>query len=388
MIFSKKASRLVRLFSCLIVSLASVQADDTDIPIGEKKEALARASNGSAASLIPHYEEYLVGKIYEHILATQESEHENYRSEIPETGTPYEMRYLKGGRFLMGSPDQEAARNLDEGPQREVTVSDFWMVKYETTWAQFMPFAQKDHPPHYTKSGTPKHPKELDKLTDWISSPTQVSLNPDFGMGMDDDYPAVGMTQNAALRFCQWLSAQTGHFYRLPTEAEWEFACRAGTTGTFSCPEDQLEDYAVIDPQQLRACYEKTGSKKPNPWGLYDMHGNVMEWCLDAYRPGYDHLEAENPWIPATQRYSRVIRGGSWYDTAEYCRSASRNYSYPDINRQDPQSPQSIWWLADAFWLGFRIVRPVEIPPQNEMYKIWNSGAIHHQKEDGIFEPR
>ena len=385
---SKKASRLVRLFSCLIVSLTSVKGDDTGIPIRWKREAVARAKERAVIPLIPHYEKSVVRRIYNRILKTEATEKENYRTKIPESGTPYEMIYLKEGDFLMGSPAQEPKRNLDEGPQRKIAVSGFWMSKHEMTWAQFMPFAQKDPPNRYTISGSPKNPKGLDKLTDWISSPTQVYASPDFGMGMDDDFPAVGMTQNAALRFCQWLSLQTGHFYRLPTEAEWEFACRAGTATPFSCPEDQLAEYAVIDPLQIRTAYEKVGSKKPNPWGLYDMHGNVMEWCLDAYRPGYDHLAAENPRVTPTQRYGRVIRGGSWYDSAEYSRSAARSCSNPNFNLQDPQLPQSIWWLVDAQWLGFRIVRPLDIPSEEEMYQIWNSGAMHHQKEDGVFELR
>lgn len=377
---------MVRLFLCFFIALTPLQGEEPSIPIKWKREAIARNNAGSAASLIPAYEKSLVRIIRERILATKERERTSYLSKIPETGVPYEMIYLKGGSFLMGSPPDEPSRNLDESPQRQISISSFWMGKYETTWAQFTPYAQRTPPNRYTKTGSPRDPEGLKKLTDWITAPSQVYTDPDFGMGMDDQFPAVGMTQNSANRFCQWLSLQTGHFYRLPTEAEWEYACRAGTTSPYHCPGDKLEEYAVIDPDQTREAYAKVGTKKPNPWGLFDIHGNVSEWCIDAYRPGYEHLDSEDPWEPPTQRYGRVIRGGSWYDTAEYCRSARRFCSHPDLNLQDPQTPQSIWWLVDSQWLGFRIVRPVEIPSEEEMYQIWNSGAMHHRKDDRIFE--
>ena len=200
-----------------------------------------------------------------------------------------------------------------------------------------------------------------------------------FGMGTDG-YPAICMTEHAASKFCQWLSAQTGHYYRLPTEAEWEYACRAGTTGPFSCPEDKLADFAVLDPTQVRVGYEKVGTKKPNPWGLYDMHGNVMEWCLDQYLDkGYAGTEGktiENPLAIPTTLYPRVARGGSWYDPAEELRSARRIFSDENWKVQDPQLPKSIWYHTDAHWLGFRVVRPLNVPDAEKMNLLWNLGRI------------
>src|SRR5690606_18926335 len=147
-------------------------------------------------------------------------------------------------------------------------------------------------------------------------------------------------------KFCEWLSAQTGHYYRLPTEAEWEYACRAGTTGPYSVPADQLADYAVMDPEQIRTGYEKVGTKKPNPWGLHDMHGNVMEWCLDQYYASTYSVRAGGnaviaPLVMPTKLYPRVARGGSWYDPPEELRSARRVGSDEAWKMQDPQLPKS-----------------------------------------------
>ncbi len=294
-----------------------------------------------------------------------------YRAKIPITGAQYDMVAIKGGEFLMGSPPNEQHREKDEGPQRKIKVDPFWMGKFEITWDQFEPFILTDWP--RTREGVierlPKNPP-LDLV---VSAPTTPYMDMSFGMGWKG-FPAVCMTQHAASKFCQWLSAQTGHYYRLPTEAEWEYACRAGTNTAFSFGNDinKLKEYAVFDANQ----YAKVGSKKPNPWGLYDMHGNVLEWCLDQYHP--TAYSGKIRTIPATNLYPRVIRGGSWYDYAEdgLMRSAARLHSEKDYKMSDPQLPRSLWYLTDADWLGFRIVRPLAIPSAKKMDELWNSGKI------------
>ena len=186
------------------------------------------------------------------------------------------------------------------------------------------------------------------------------------------------MTQHAANKYCQWLSAQTGHFYRLPTEAEWEYAARAGTKTAwfFGNDKTQLKEYAWYFDNAPNFQYAKVGLKKPNPWGLYDIYGNVCEWCLDQYThttPGAAVLG--NDWIRSKTPYPQVARGGTYDDDAELLRSAARKASDPLWKQQDPQLPKSIWYLTDATWLGFLIVRPLEIPTVDEMYAAWNNGV-------------
>ncbi len=320
----------------------------------------------------------LAKAIRENILANSpektEGDMKDYTNTIPKTGVKYDMVAIKGGEFMMGSPEDEKGRFEDEGPQHKVKVDPFWMGKFEVTWNMYEPFMITGVARN--KDGSPQDiPVDADSV-DVVSSPTTPYTEMSFGMGTDG-YPAICMTQHAANKFCQWLSAQTGHYYRLPTEAEWEYACRAGTTGPFSCPEDQLADYAVLDPEQIRVGYEKIGTKKPNPWGLYDMHGNVMEWVLDQYQAdAYAGRTGvtENPLVFPTKLYPRVARGGSWYDPAEELRSARRVFSDENWKTQDPQLPKSIWYHTDAHWLGFRIVRPLTVPEEQEMHDRWSFG--------------
>lgn len=302
----------------------------------------------------------------------------NWRN-FPEEGAHLDMVAIPGGEFLMGSPPDEAKRNNDEGPQVRVKISPFWMARFETTWNLYDPFMltgfarRKDGYLEY-----PQHEKHATPV-DMVASPTTPYTEMSFGMGTDG-FPAICMTHHAANKFCEWLSFQTGHFYRLPTEAEWEYACRAGTTGPYSCPPEELDQYAVLDPEQVRVGYEKIGTKKPNPWGLYDMHGNVMEWCLDQYRKNAYQLWSGdaliNPITRPETRYARVVRGGSWYDPPEELRSSRRIPSESNWQVQDPQKPRSLWYLSDAMWLGFRVVRPLSVPSVDEMLFAWNNSFV------------
>jgi len=182
------------------------------------------------------------------------------------------------------------------------------------------------------------------------------------------------MTQLAAKMYCKWLSAKTGRYYRLPTEAEWEYACRAGTKTAYSFGDDpaKLDEYAwYLDNSDDK--YHRVGRKKPNPWGLHDMHGNVAEWVLDQYVPDFYKQfvgrTVKNPLSPGVQEYGRVVRGGSWDDEAPMLRSAARRYSVKDWKKQDPQIPQSVWYLTDAWFVGFRVVRPLRVPTPEEAKK-------------------
>ena len=209
---------------------------------------------------------------------------------------------------------------------------------------------------------------------DAVSGATTPYVEMSFGMGVDN-YPAICMTQLAAVKFCEWLSAMTGHFYRLPTEAEWEYACRAGKQTPYSFGEDatQLEEYAWF-AENSNEKYQKVGSKLPNPWGLHDMHGNVAEWTLDQYLPTAYRQRTDgvkNPLTPGDKVYPKIVRGGSWMDAPKRLRSAARRPSSKKWKKRDPQIPKSKWWHTDAPFVGFRVVRPVKTPSEEEQKKYW-----------------
>jgi len=175
--------------------------------------------------------------------------------------------------------------------------------------------------------------------------------------------------------FCKWLTAKTGRYYRLPTEAEWEYACRAGTTTAYSFGDDpeKLGDFGWFTDNSSEK-YQPVGKKKPNPWGLSDMHGNVAEWVLDQHADDYSQAskQAQDPLVVPLTEYNRVVRGGSWNAKPEQCRSAARIASIEDWKEQDPQIPQSIWYFTDALHVGFRIVRPLTEPSEEEQAAKWD----------------
>lgn len=336
----------------------------------------ARAKEGPRFATPDDFE--LVKQIHAKIVAQAKKEQEdpaNYKNTIPVTEVEYEMIAIPGGEFVMGSPETEEFRRPEEGPQAKVSVDPFWMGKCEVTWDEYEPFmiTQVDR----RKDGSRiDYDTKSHTIVDAVSQPTPPYTEMSFGMGQHG-YPAISMTQHAANKYCQWLSAQTGHFYRLPTEAEWEHACRAGTTTAYSFGDDpeKLFDYAWFY-DNANEKYQKVGLKKPNPWGLHDMHGNVMEWCADQYVPDYfEKIQktTKNPYIKPVSLYPRSVRGGGWDDDPDRLRSAARRGSEAVWKQQDPQLPKSIWYHTDAQQLGFRIVRPVKVPSPEEMYFYWNS---------------
>ncbi|MFT7031571.1 MAG: sulfatase activating formylglycine-generating enzyme [Cyclobacteriaceae bacterium] len=295
-----------------------------------------------------------------------------YSQKIPGAAYDIDMVPIPAGKFLMGSPSGEAGRKPDEGPQHPVNISAFWMGKYEITWQQYELFRQRKID---NENGGYVRGKEIDFGVDAVSEATAPYIDMSFGMGKDG-YPVINITQLAAATFCKWLSAKTGQFYRLPTEAEWEYACRAGTKTNYSFGNDasKIGDYGwFYDNSDDK--YQKIGQKKPNPWGLHDMHGNVAEWTLDEYAEKrydtYANKTSTDPWSKAVKLYPRVVRGGSWYDDPSALRSAARQASNKNWKRIDPQIPKSLWWHTSAPFLGFRIVRPVETPTKEEIKKYW-----------------
>lgn len=321
----------------------------------------------------------LVSKIHAFIVATSKersaAEMADYSGKVPRAGADYHMVAIEGGEFLMGSPANEPGRSEVEGPQENVAVAPFWMGKYEVTWDEYEPFMITQVDRHKHGARTDYDPK-IHTIVDAVSQPTAPYMEMSFGMGQSG-YPAISMTQHAANKYCQWLSAQTGHFYRLPTEAEWEYACRAGTTTAYSFGDGKIDDYAWYY-ENSNEKYQKVGAKKPNPWGLHDMHGNVMEWTADQFTPSYFAVIKDsllNPFIKPEKLYPRSVRGGGWDDDPEQLRSAARRGSDASWKQQDPQLPKSIWYHTDARWLGFRIARPLKVPTVEEAYFYWNSAT-------------
>ncbi len=283
---------------------------------------------------------------------------EKYVETIPGVGVTFTMIPIPAGEFVIGSPETEAHHEADESPQKRIQLDAFWMMETELTWDLFELFIDTE------QSALIAYGNDAIKAkADAVMRPSTPYLDPSFGMGKRN-YPAISMTQYAALTFCKWLSQITGKLYRLPTEAEWEYACRAGTTTAYYFGDDvsMLGDYAWYWDNSNDS-YHKVGEKKPNPWGLYDMHGNVAEWTMDQYQADfYSTLEdgAKNPWRIPTSLYPRSVRGGSWDDDPPALRSANRIESDPDWQKRDPQIPKSFWWNTDAPFLGFRVVRPAK----------------------------
>lgn len=306
--------------------------------------------------------------------ASSPQEMQDFTESIPGSKATFGMKALPGGTFLMGSPEEEDDRSQDEGPQVEVKLSPFWIGTHEVTWAEYKEFTDSldlQRRAAGAAEGTPQDP-----WSDAVSRPTPPYVPMDFNMGIEG-YPAICMTQFAARQYTKWLSMKTGRWYRLPTEAEWEYACRAGTTTAYSFGDDPdaLEDTAwYFDNADDQ--YQKVGTRPANPWGLFDMHGNVAEWCLDGYDPeAYSRLEPGtlDPVTWATELYPRVVRGGSWDHDPEDLRSAARMASKAGWKVQDPQIPKSIWYHTDAKFLGFRVVRQLTPPTPEQAARWWEA---------------
>jgi len=298
------------------------------------------------------------------------NEFEKYTESIGGTDITFTMMPIPQGEFMIGSPEDQAHRNPDEGPQKKIMMEAFYMMETELTWDLYELFIDTE------KSATLAYATDEVKVSaDAVTRPSTPYLDPSFGMGKRN-YPAISMTQYSALVFCKWLSQVTGRFYRLPTEAEWEYACKAGTTTAYSFGDsiDALDDYGWYwDNSDDK--YHEVAQKKPNPWGLYDMHGNVAEWTMDQYQEDYyGTIEngATNPWRIPDSLYPRSVRGGSWDDDPEALRSAARVRSSRDWQKRDPQIPKSFWWNTDAPFLGFRVVRPAKEMSKEEIEEFFS----------------
>jgi formylglycine-generating enzyme required for sulfatase activity len=295
---------------------------------------------------------------------TGTQEFKRYDQVIPGTKIKFTMNPIPEGNFLMGSNEQDKQRKPDEGPGRKINISPFWMGIHEVTHDEFLLF--------FNDEKTSRN-SEVDAVT----RPTTQYIDLSWGMGKQGGFPFNSMSQRTAIMYCRWLYQKTGIFYRLPTEAEWEYACRSGSNTVYPFGNDQaqLSQYAWYATNS-NSKYQKVGQKKPNAWGIYDMLGNVAEWTLDQYDPEYFKKindGSTNPLIPPGTRYPKTVRGGGYTDKPEALRCASRSKSDPSWNKRDPQMPKSKWWLTDAAAVGFRLVRPFQQPTSAEIEKFYTT---------------
>lgn len=296
-----------------------------------------------------------------------------YRQQIPDTRMNFEMVPIPAGEFIMGAAPGDKSAAHDEFPRHKVALDAFWMGSHEVTWDVFELFLDKNYEADISENAIPA---EVDGLT----RPSTPYLDMTFGMGKDNK-PAVAMTQYNAIQFCKWLYTKTGIFYRLPTEAEWEYAARAGknTAYFFGDDTENLDDYAWHAGNSGNTTRE-IGLKKPNPWGLYDILGNVLEWTYDKYLPEYQvekpHEAVHNPLHKADELYPRVLRGGHFRSQASDLRVSKRFPSTPVWKQLDPQIPKSRWWFPEAPFVGLRLVRPLETPTWEEITAYYDQAPI------------
>lgn len=321
--------------------------------------------------------------------ATPVTTFETFIEKIPETSVSFKMVAVPGGTFEMGSPESEPFRKEDEGPVRKVTISPFFMGELEVTWDMYWAFYGETMSEGRIAPET-VYKNNSDPNVDAISGPTPPFGFPDQGWG-GIDRPAITMTHYAAETFCQWLSKKTGKHYRLPTEAEWEYAARGGTQTPYFFEGDPKKfsdngfwrkffkaDTAMINRYVI---YVKNSDNKsqeptrvaPNPFGLKNMLGNVMEYCSDWYAPdayAQTPVEVTDPKGPQSGT-EHVVRGNDFTSDASDVRSASRGATKHDAwLKTDPQQPKSIWWYSDTKSIGFRVVCDMPTPPtENETEK-------------------
>jgi len=302
--------------------------------------------------------------------ATKVESFKNFTEKIPGTSVSFDMVAIPEGTFNMGSPDGEPLRKPDEGPVHRVKLSKFWMGKVEVSWNEYLAFFQTTGSQGRTEGQAIKN-----KNVDAITGPTPPWGAPDQGWGKGLR-PAITMSWKSANTYCQWLSKVTGKKYRLPTEAEWEYACRGNTTTPYFFGGDPKKytskgifkklfgrDTTTIGSYIVYAENSSSKTKEPvsvkeNPFGLKNMAGNVAEFCSDYYSPDayQSNSESINPKGPNSGQ-EHVIRGGSFKSDAKDVRSAARDFTKTKAWLvTDPQMPKSGWWYSDCIDIGFRVV--------------------------------
>ncbi|MCL3779666.1 hypothetical protein EMN47_04595 [Prolixibacteraceae bacterium JC049] len=303
--------------------------------------------------------------------AAEVTEFKNYTEFIPGSSVSFNMKAIPAGEFEIGSTKDDSFSEKDEYPKKKVKLSRFFMAEVEVSWDEFLAWFNQ------TSSEGRKEGDAKTEEVDAFSGATPPWGAPDQGWGKGTR-PAITMSHHAAVMYCKWLSAVTGKNYRLPTEAEWEYAARAGSKTAYFFEGDP-KDYSnqttwnkifgadttfiaryVIYDVNSNSKTQDPSAVKANPFGLKNMLGNVAEFCSDWYASNayakYPKGEVLNPKGPKKGR-EHVVRGGSFKDDAGLVRVANRDYTKTKAwLKTDPQVPKSIWWYSDAVHVGFRVV--------------------------------
>ena len=305
----------------------------------------------------------------------------DFTETIPGTTISFEMIAIPGGTFSIGSPKLQSYREPDEGPQRMIKVNSFWIGKTEVSWDEYDAFYRQTAAEGRTEDQYAAN-QTMSKF-DAVTGPTPPYGNPDQGWGKSGR-PAITMTHYAATKYCEWLSKVTGKKYRLPTEAEWEYAARGKTEGPyfftgnpeqyskknfwnrlFGADTSVINSYVIYDRNSQGKTHPQV-AVRPNFYGLLHTLGNVKEFCLDWYAPDtYATYPETDVVVDPTGPKSGteyVIRGGSYKSDAAAVRIADRNYTRHDAwMLTDPQMPKSLWWYSDNSDVGFRVVCEYEV---------------------------
>lgn len=248
-------------------------------------------------------------------------------------------------------------------------IAPFWMARYETRHADYLPYMRLYRAFKEFESQRIRPVTEANRI-DAVTAPTEIyDTRFAFEFGMEMENPVGTMTLLGARQYTKWLSRLTRMEFRLPTAAEWEHACRAGSTTKWHFGDDpeKLKEYACFGDNNASPGYQKVGLLKPNAWGLFDMHGNMAEWVL---QPGI------------TDPNQQILKGGCWEFPAERCRSESvLKYDDQKYRNYDPNLPQSPWWLAsdESRWGGFRILRPLKPMTKAEQRFAWECHTPEEQ---------
>ncbi|MFT5141740.1 MAG: sulfatase activating formylglycine-generating enzyme [Rhodothermales bacterium] len=278
---------------------------------------------------------------------------------VPGTKASFTLVFVDGGQALIGTPLTVSSRGEDEPEPVAVGLSPYWIGQFEVTFDEYATFRYPDRDSDSTATGLPFD-------VDAVARPSPPYEDPSAGLSGPGS-PATGMTQWGALHYARWLSEKTGSFYRLPTEAEWENACRLGG-------ERPLAQYAWYRDNSAERLHG-VGELAADALGLHDMLGNASEWTMDQYVADYAAVlreQAADPWVQPTELHPRTVRGGAFDDAEDALRCGDRTQSSLTWKRRDPQIPKSFWWNTDSPFLGFRLVRPAAQPSPQEAAEFWS----------------